>query len=219
MNPISAMLSGLVTTPPSEEALNASAKRAEEWQAKEAKRLHDRRVKESGIPEAYQAANLDHFPQLRGYTARFGPRSKPDYSILLYGKAGCGKTWTACGVGMELVDECLVRFVTAPGYVREMRDAMRSGDMEAVRFHYANCRLLILDDLGKGNPTDWSTGELWELLNDRTGKPTVVTTQYDERGLYERLAEGSDKESAEAIVSRVYSMRKVCPGTVDRRRS
>ena len=219
MNRISAMLSTLGMTPPSDEALAESARRAREWEEAEARRIHAKRVKETGIPEAYQEATLDHYPALRGYADKFGPRSKPDYSLLLYGRAGCGKTWTACAIGNEVLDRCLVRFVTAPGYVREMRDAMKSGDMEAVRLRYANCRLLIIDDLGKGNVTDWSTGELWELINDRTGKPTVVTTQYDERGLFERLAEGSDRESAEAIVSRVYSMRKVNPGSADRRRS
>lgn len=221
MNRISAMLGSLGIQAPSEDALAESARKAAEHEAAERARRHAGRVEASGVPEAYRSATLDHMPQLRGWTEKFGPskREKPGYSLLLCGTAGCGKTWTACAIAMEVLDVCPVRFVTAPGYVREMRDAMRSGDMEAVRAKYANPRLLVLDDLGKGNPTDWSTGELWELLNDRTGKPTVVTTQYDERGLLERLAAGSDKESAEAIVSRVYSMRKVCPGGVDRRRS
>ena len=199
---------------------------ARDYHAKDAERQRRRAVERSQVPTEYQGASLEGMPRLERYAARFTARSKPDESLLLLGIAGCGKTYAACAVAMDVLERCeYVRFVTAPGYIAELQDAMDGRSSRADVFaKYAEARLLVVDDLGKGKATDWSTGEIWRLVNERGayGRPTVITTQYTEDGLLRRLSEGSDKESAEAIVSRLFDKRKyarMVPGSVDRRRS
>ena len=197
-----------------------------DYQAKDAARQRERRLRLSQVPTEYQSASLEGMGYLAGYASQFTATSKPSKSLLLLGIAGCGKTYAACAVAMDILDRCeYVRFVTAPGYIAEMQDAMDGRALRADVFaKYAEARLLVIDDLGKGKPTDWSTGELWRLINERgsNGRPTIVTTQYTEKGLQDRLAAGSDKESAEAIVSRLFDQERweqKVPGKVDRRRS
>lgn len=225
MQEISAVLPRCMPTL-SHELLERMTKDAEEYRRRQEEQERLKRVERSQVPEAYRSASLDGMPGLARWAGEFGPAKaqKPAGNILLMGVAGCGKTWTAAAIAMKALERCpTVRFVTAPGYLREIQDAMDGRALRSDVFSkYAGCRLLVLDDLGKGKPTEWSATELWELLNSRisNARPTVITTQYDERGLAERLAKGSDTETAQAVASRVYSkdFHALCPGNVDRRR-
>lgn len=204
-----------------------SNRAAKKWQEVEEAHEWSRRVTASQIPEAYQDAKLVNMPMLTAWADAFGQskEQRPDGNILLLGVAGCGKTTAACAVGMSVLKHCSsVRFTTAPGYIREIQSAMDGYvDRNHVFTRYAYCRLLILDDLGKGKPTDWSTTELWELINYRMAheKPTIITTQYNEERLSQRLANGSDQETAQAMASRIFGNEwmKLVPGNVDRRKA
>ena len=67
---------------------------------------------------------------------------------------------------------------------------------------------LVLDDLGKESPTDWTLGQVFRVVNDRyeNMRPVVVTTQYGKSDLIRRLAKNGDEETAVAIVSRLSEM-------------
>ena len=67
---------------------------------------------------------------------------------------------------------------------------------------------LVLDDLGKESPTDWTLGQVFRVVNDRyeNMRPVVVTTQYGKGDLIRRLAKNGDEETAVAIVSRLAEM-------------
>ena len=45
---------------------------------------------------------------------------------------------------------------------------------------------LVLDDLGKESPTDWTLGQVFRVVNDRyeNMRPVVVTTQYGKATSY-----------------------------------
>ena len=99
-----------------------------------------------------------------------------------------------------------VRFTS----VSRVLDAVRgsygtSRDSAAVMDAYASAGLLVLDDLGKESPTDWTLMKLFDLVNDRYEqmRPLVVTTQYARSELVSRLAKNGDEETAVAIVSRL----------------
>lgn len=227
MQPISAFISPFTLDGIPREVIERSNRAAVEYRERAERQEREKLLERSQIPREYWGATLDGMPMLQEFAAQFGAlkRQRPSGNVLLLGVAGCGKTYAACAVGMDVLSRChSVRFVTAPGYVAELQEAFDGRASRADVFSkYAECRLLILDDFGKGKPTDWSTGEFWRLIDKRKNdmRPTVITTQYDERGLTERLAVGSDRESAEAIVSRIFDRRSwipQVPGLFDRRR-
>ena len=77
---------------------------------------------------------------------------------------------------------------------------------------YKEVDLLIIDDLGKEQCTDWSMSTLYSILNDRYEdmKPTIVTTNYNADGLVKALApKGYDDTKIVAIISRLREVSTV----------
>lgn len=71
---------------------------------------------------------------------------------------------------------------------------------------YKKVNLLIIDDLGKEQCSDWSMSTLYSILNDRYEdmKPTIVTTNYNADQLVNALTpKGYDNTKIIAIISRL----------------
>ena len=71
---------------------------------------------------------------------------------------------------------------------------------------YKKVDLLIIDDLGKEQCSDWSMSTLYSILNDRYEdmKPTIITTHYNADGLINALTpKGFDNTKIIAIISRL----------------
>ena len=71
---------------------------------------------------------------------------------------------------------------------------------------YKSADLLIIDDLGKEQCSDWSMSTLYSILNDRYEdmKPTIVTTNYNTDDLVNALTpKGYDNTKIVAIISRL----------------
>lgn len=76
----------------------------------------------------------------------------------------------------------------------------------AVLSVYKAVDLLIIDDLGKEQCTEWSMSILYTIINDRyeSMKPTIITTNYNEDMLISRLTlKNGDSSNIEAIISRL----------------
>ena len=115
-------------------------------------------------------------------------------SILFIGKTGCGKTHLAIAIVRELVKRNAiwdVKFITAPELLLEIRATFKPnskkfndyGQCEAdtesdVLEKYAQCELLILDDLGAEKVSDFTIQSLYLVIDRRNRelKPTIVTT-------------------------------------------
>ena len=86
---------------------------------------------------------------------------------------------------------------------------------------YAKCDVLVLDDLGKEDATEWSVGTVFSVLDARYEdmRPTIVTSNYAPGALADRLARRGERVTAEAIASRIsQTCRPVYLGGRDRRR-
>lgn len=136
--------------------------------------------------------------------------------MYLFGPKGTGKTTAACRVLKAYVREhqangwVSARFVSVPDWLASMRGVWGNQEEEAFQ-RASRCRLLVLDDIGKGKPTGWAIERLFRLVDSRynSARPTIYTSQYDLGELGERCTVDGDTETADAMVSRIY---ETCKG-------
>ena len=77
---------------------------------------------------------------------------------------------------------------------------------------YRKADLLIIDDLGKEQCSDWAMSTLYTILNDRYEdmKPVIITTNYGAEQLAEALVpKGHDDTKIMAIISRLKEVSEV----------
>ena len=107
---------------------------------------------------------------------------KPSGWLLLKGGYGCGKTHLAAAIAnRQLEMKKSVLFVNTPDLLDHLRSTYRPGSAVSYdqRFEQVrNTPLLILDDLGAQNNSDWAQEKLYQIFNHRYNArlPTVVTT-------------------------------------------
>lgn len=138
--------------------------------------------------------------------------------LYLTGPKGTGKTTSACRILKAYVREnqsngwVSARFVSVPDWLGSMRGVWGSQEEEAFQ-RASRCKLLVLDDIGKGKPTEWAMERLFRLVDSRYNgaRPTIFTSQYDLGELGERCTVNGDAETADAMVSRIY---ETCKGIV-----
>jgi DNA replication protein DnaC len=105
--------------------------------------------------------------------------------VMFTGGTGSGKTFLAAAIANALLERGVqVLFVVVPDLLDEIRasydrtpDQDRAGElelMEAAR----NSEVLILDDLGAHNYTEWTRNKLYSIINYRLNNqlPIVITT-------------------------------------------
>ena len=143
--------------------------------------------------------------------------------IYLCGVQGAGKTWMACRIAKGWLSRGMgdMRFVSSANLLSEIGSTYGGNGSEVqVLSKYMFCDLLVVDDLGKEVPSQWSMSKLFSLFDSRYAemRPTIVTTQFDLAALARRMSKSGDPETAMAIVSRFREKYRVVNlGNVDRR--
>lgn len=116
--------------------------------------------------------------------------------LFIYGNVGSGKTYLCSAIANYLLEkEKEVLFIVVPDLLDEIR-ASYSGDSEfseiQVLGYAVNAPVLILDDLGAHNYTEWAKNKIYSIINNRLNneKPTVINSNLNlgqiERYLGER---------------------------------
>lgn len=112
--------------------------------------------------------------------------------LLLMGSYGCGKTHLAAAVANTCVEFGMTTiFLTVPDlldwlrYSYDATDATFEQRFEEIR----NVPLLVLDDLGAHNATQWAAEKLFQIIDYRYTRklPTVITTNLDLEDLDDRI--------------------------------
>jgi len=100
--------------------------------------------------------------------------------ILFTGPVGSGKTYLAASIANELMESNLaVLFLVVPDLLDELRATYKSEVNELDLLDTARTiPILILDDLGAHNYTDWTRNRLYSIINYRLNEqlPTVITS-------------------------------------------
>lgn len=171
----------------------------------ERRQTRDKWHRSCGIPAELMTRNFDNFEVKRQklpfeackkYAHEFRldrPRGYP--SLLLYsGTPGVGKTHLMVAIANYIIDHwtgdphesCPIRFASGPGLVRRIRSTYSlTGAQpyhereEDVYREVTGCKLLMLDDVGKEKPSDFTRELYWYIIDERvkSGLPVVISSR------------------------------------------
>lgn len=204
-------------------------RRQEEAAAEEASRRKakiERLLGRSGIKKRFRQRTFAHFkadtPErrrwlriAREYADHFAEKLATGDGLYIEGTNGTGKTHLAAAIALQLIDAGVpVVCKTSADLLSDVKKAFDDSSITeaAVLKAYKDADLLIIDDLGKEQVTDWSISTLYNILNDRYEdmKPTIITTNFGADDLIEaETPKGFDSSKARAIVSRLREVSTV----------
>lgn len=136
-----------------------------------------------GGPRAWQQFTFEKMkttstngPAIEAFKA-FDPKKQ---NLYVYGPTGTGKTHLAVAAARQFLKKVPVHLLKMYTLSREIRAVMKSAAAEAeVIARYVHAGVLILDDLGVGKDTEFSTSVMYELIDGRyMNRPggLIVTT-------------------------------------------
>lgn len=180
----------------------------------------ERLLGKSGIKKRFQQRTFPNFrcdtpgrkrnySIAKEYADNFAHHRERGDGLYIEGTNGTGKTHLAAAIALQLIGEGIPVICKTSSDL--LQDIKKSFDSEGTKEHevldiYKKVDLLIIDDLGKEQCSDWSMSTLYSILNDRYEdmKPTIVTTNYNDKKLTQALTpKGFDDSKIVAIISRL----------------
>lgn len=197
----------------------------EQGRRKEAERKAkaERQMAESGMKARFLARTFENFyidtpgrakayRISKEYADNFAAHSANGDGLYIEGTFGTGKTHLAAAIAIQLMEQGkIVIFKTADDLLRDIKATFDESGREEqkVLARLKGCDLLVIDDLGKEQATDWSTAKLYSIINDRyeCQKPIVITTNFNEDDLVAvESPKGVGGHRIRAILSRLHEM-------------
>ena len=172
----------------------------------------------SGIKKRYLSRTIDSFSVTAenkksfevatDYIKNFREYFTQGKGLYLEGPCGTGKTHLAIAIALAIINTgvpviCKTS-IDILGDIKRCYERNSEVTEEEVLEAYKTVDLLIIDDLGKEQVTEWSVPVLYSILNERYEAllPTIITTNYNTTALAEKLSAKGDTETAAAIISR-----------------
>ncbi|MBS7362493.1 MAG: ATP-binding protein [Paludibacteraceae bacterium] len=127
------------------------------------------------------------------------------------GSTGSGKTHLAIATLRALTEKNVstlaVRTADLFNRLRESYNDPSGVKHRELMTLYTQVEVLMIDDLGKTKPTEWTQEKLFQILDIRANRylPVFITCNYTDDELMERLIpqQTGDRKTAEAIISRL----------------
>ena len=171
------------------------------------KRFINRTFENFVVDENNKAA----YTAAKRYADNFNEYAERGQGIYFEGTYGTGKTHLAVAISLQLIKQgvpviCKTS-IDILGDIKRAYDTRYQYTEEEVLKIYKRAKLLVIDDLGKEQCTEWTMPILYSIINERYESmlPTIITTNYNEDMLIRRLTpKGLDSSNAEAIVSRLH---------------
>ena len=122
-------------------------------------------------------------------------------SVLISGPCGVGKSWLACALGHAASRaDRTVLYHRLPRLFSDLELARGNGRFDRLFRKIARVDLLILDDWGPDRLTATQRRDLMEIVDERYGRSTIVTSQLPVETWHEVIGEPS---FADAILDRL----------------
>ncbi|MFZ5647691.1 MAG: ATP-binding protein [Bacillota bacterium] len=105
--------------------------------------------------------------------------------LYIFGQVGSGKTHLACSIANELITGGVeVLFVVVPDYLDEIKHSWEQGsdyNEKEILDKAREVQVLVMDDLGAHNYSEWTKGKIYTILNYRLNNnlPTVITSNLE----------------------------------------
>ncbi|QIB68231.1 ATP-binding protein [Aminipila butyrica] len=143
-----------------------------------------------------RAGNEKAFDICLEYAKNF--KNNKGEGLLFLGSVGTGKTHLAAAISNLIIAQHVipVKFVNITLLLAEVKDTYEEGkdksEKEIIR-QLSEVELLVIDDLGKEKPTEWSNSVVYSIVNNRyeNYRPLIITTNCSVDELRERLGEAT----------------------------
>ncbi len=142
------------------------------------------------------------------YVTCFEDKKSIGKGLYIEGTNGTGKTHLASAIAMALINKFYsVKCQTAVALLENIKKAYNDYSdytEDEILDRFRKVDLLIIDDLGKEQVTNWGVATLYSIIDYRYNEmlPTIITTNYNEQMLIERMTVNDDCQNIKAIISR-----------------
>ena len=162
----------------------------------------------------------DNFERMRPKKSRGRYEAPPEIcrnGLFIAGSYGTGKTHLAAAIANQLLDGgtaciCMTMIDMLERIRRTYQAAGSEADEAMILNQYEQVPLLIIDDIGSEQPTEWAVSKIFAIINARYEgyMPTIITTNYSGEELVRRMTpEGGDDRNARKTLDR---LKETCVG-------
>ena len=148
---------------------------------------------------------------------RATPPKKERNGLFLTGSYGTGKTHLACSIANQLMERgtpviCMT-MIDLLARIKSSFDSSDNATEADIMRLYEEIPLLIIDDIGSEQPTEWGNTTIYSIINARyeAYMPTIITTNYTGEQLIRRMTPSyggklGDTRNAEKTLDRLHEM-------------
>ena len=137
--------------------------------------------------------------------------------LLMIGSYGTGKTHLSTAIANQLITTGVpviaMTMIDLLARIKQSYDDTDKASEAEIMKIYEDIPLLVIDDIGSEQPTEWGITRIYAIINARyeAYMPTIITTNYGTTELIQRMTpggygKGGDSHNAEKTIDRLMEM-------------